>query len=472
MKFLCLYFLVGVVFISHSQVKIADIPVNFGKVKQAFTVEDEKTGNFALFLEDGDRVYGILYNSIFEEIGRVSAPDLSSKFKSVLGYQIDGKNISLLMNTLNGRSYGVVKFDFESRKGSSRELEFKIRGENLIDAVRYQNNVYLLTIPNFSSQINVYSFENIDNPVLTELKFGEDAFIDRREKALRLYDLVENSEIGRVEIGIPNTLELTSKELKLYQDGKHIILTADKFNEFSYVVSIDLETFQKKVKRIAKPEFEGFKMGIHSNSFWHEGNLYQIAANRDFLKLQQVDLSSENVIKKYELKDDDELFFKNTPIILEGGDFQAYRELEKTKQFLRKMSEGHIGISVYEENNILQISIGATSPKENGYMMLGGALGGIAGTLIVASINSIAYGYADYTNTKSVRITGLFDENLTHLIGDIPPNPFDKLKSIPSDKPGQTDKFVIQAETVFKLNGHYIRGFYNTRDKVYSLYRF
>ena len=104
MKFLCLYFLVGVVFISHSQVKIADIPVNFGKVKQAFTVEDEKTGNFALFLEDGDRVYGILYNSIFEEIGRVSAPDLSSKFKSVLGYQIDGKNISLLMNTQNGSS--------------------------------------------------------------------------------------------------------------------------------------------------------------------------------------------------------------------------------------------------------------------------------------------------------------------------------------------------------------------------------
>lgn len=473
MYFLRTFFLLGIIFSVHSQVKVADIKGDFGEIKQAFNAQDNATGNFAIFLEDNNWVYAILYNRQFQEIGRVSAPDLSSKFKSVLGYQIDNKKFSLLMNTRNGRSYGVVQFDFETGKGVSKELDFKIRGESLIDAVSYQNEVYLLTIPNFSSQVNIYNFKDMSTPILTKLKFGENDFLDRRERSTRIYDVVEKSEISTVDIKVPNPLEITSKEFKLYQDGKKIILTADKFSEFTYVITIDLETFEKNVKRISKPEFEGFKMGIHSNSFWHNGKLFQIAANLDYLKFQLVDIETQKIIKKYELTDEDELFFKNTPIILEGGDFQAYRELEKTKQFLRKIAEGDVGLSVYKENSEFQITMGATSPKENGYLIVGGAIGGIAGTLIVASINSISNSYSAYGNTKSVRITGLFDENMDHLEGNIPANPFDNLKTVYSDKPqSQSEKFTIQAETVFKLGESYIRGFYNNKEEIYSLYKF
>ncbi len=465
MKFLPLYFLFGVVFTMQSQIKITDIHGNFGKVKQSFNVEDSKTGNFAIFLEGNDQVFGILYNKNFEEIGRLSAPDLSSKFKSILGYQIEGKNISLLMNTLNGRSYGLIRFDFETETGTSQELDFKIKGEKVLDAVNYNNNVYLLTLPTFSSQLNFYSFKNMLKPTLTEVAFDKADFLDRKDRSRRLYDILKDSEISSVEVGEPNSLELTSKKIKLYQNGKNLILTSDDAIEFTYVINIDLQTFEKNVRRFEKPTIDGFKMALRTNSFVDDGKLFQLIANSDILKFRIYDLTSEEIIKEYSLTDDDELYLKNTPIVQEGGDFKAYRELETTNQFLRKTVAGDIGLSVYKSEGTYQITMGSTAEKENGYVIMGGALGGMVGAIVVSSINQLTTSYSLYKNTKSVKITGLFNEDLNHVEGEVPENPFDTIKTS-LEKIGGT-----QAETIFKVEDQYVFGYFAKKVEIYSLYK-
>ncbi len=465
MKLVQLFILLGCVFAMQSQVKVTDIRGNFGKVKQSFNVEDVATGNFAVFLEGNDRVYGILYNSDFEELSRISALDLSSKFKSILGYQIEGKEVSLLMSTLNGKSYGMVQFDFETGYGTSKELDFKLKGEKVIDAVTYNNTVYLLTLPNFSSQLNFYSFKNMLKPTVIEVKFADEAFLDRKERSRRLYDILKDSEISSVEIGEPNSLEVTSKEIKLYQNGRNLIITSDDAIEFTYVINIDLQTFEKQVRRFEKPTIDGFKMGLRTNSFVNDGKLFQLIANSDILKFRVFSLISNEILKEYTLTDDEELYLKNTPIVQEGGEFKAYRELETTNQFLRKTVAGDIGISVYKTDGKYQITMGSTAEKENGYVIMGGALGGMVGAVLVSSINQLTTSYSLYKNTKSVKITGLFNENLNHVEGDVPLNPFDVIKAS-LDKIDGT-----QAETIFKVGDDYVFGFFAKKVDVYSLYK-
>lgn len=467
MRFLQLCIILGVCFSMHSQTNIARITGNFENVKQSFNISDSATGNFAIFIEDSSSLFGFLFDPDYKIIGRVIAPDLSSKFESIVGYQINGKEITLLMNTSNGRSYGVVSFNFETGFGTSKELEFKIRGEKFIEAVNYQNTIYLLTIPKLSSQINIYSFNDIENPSLTEVLFEENDFLDRKNRPTRIYDIIYKSEISQVEPNVPNSLEITSREFKIYRDKNIVTLTSDKYSEFTYVVTLDLLTKERvSVKRIEKQTIDGFKMGIRTNSFMQDGKLFQLVANTDALKFQVVDLVSEEIMKAYSLTDEDELFFKNSPITLQGGEFQAYRELKRTNQFLRKISTGDIGISIYKPQNNYQITMGSTAEKENGYVILGGALGGLAGSIIAASINQLSTSYALYKNTKSVKITGLFAEDLTHVSGEIPKNTFDLLKEIIQDEKG------ITAETLFKIDDAFIWGHYNKKEKAYLLLKF
>lgn len=465
MRLILILFLFGSTFYGEAQELVTQIKGSFGKVNNSFNIEDAETGNFAVFLEGDGRLFGVLYNKEFTELGRLVAPELSSKFSLIVGYQIEGMKVSLLMNTTNGRSYGLAQFDFQTGMGSSKELDFKVRGERVLDAVNYKNTAYLLTLPSSSSQINVYSFKNITEPVLTEVKFPEEAFLGRKDRSRKLHDIVKESAFSAVEIGAPNSLEVASKKFKMYQNGKNLTLTSDDANEFTYIINIDLETFENSVNRLEKPTIDGFKMGLRTNSFIDNGKIFQLVANSDILKLRVYNLSSEEIIKEYSLTDEDELFIKNTPIVFEGGEFKAYRELETTNQFLRKISTGDIGLSIFEDNGIYQITMGSTAEKENGYVILGAAMGGLVGALVVSSINRLTTSYSLYKNTKSVKITGLFNADLNHVDGDVPQNPFDAIKTFLEDNNSQ-------AETIFKLNDGYICGFYNKKEKVYSLYKF
>lgn len=449
---------------ANAQEKITNIKGSFGKLNHSFNVVDAETGNFAIFLEGNNRLIGILFNKDFVELGRLDTPDLSSKFRSVIGYQFENKKISLLINTLNGRNYGWAQFDFQTGMGSSRELDFKIKGERVIDAVNYNNTVYLFTLPTSSSQINIYNFKDMEQPVLTALKFEEEAFLDRRERPQKLTDLVKESKYATVEVDAPNSLEVASAKFKFFQEDNIVILTADGANEFTYVININLETFEKSVSRIEKPTTDGFRMGLRTNSFIYSNKLFQIVSNTNIFKLRVVDLASNEILKEYSLTDDEELFIKNTPIVQEGGDLDSYRELETTNQFLRKSATGDIGLAVYKVNGIYQITMGSTAEKANPYLMIGG-LGGIVGVIVVSSINQLTASYANYNNTKSVKFTGLFNEKLDHIQGDVPKNPFDTLKTFLEENEGQ-------AETVFKMDDFFICGFYNNKEEVYSLYKF
>ena len=435
-------------------------------IRQSFNVVDQKSGNFAVFLEGSNSVLGFLYNENKKEIGRIESTDLPNKYQELIGYLIDGKTIILFMNTKNGRSYGVLKFDFENNISTVEELDFKLKKEGYLESLSIDNTFYLFSRPNHSNQINIYEFNSDLTSTLHEIKFKKDEFLDRRDKPIHLYEIL--SDPIKIENKTPNSIETTSKNVKLYNHGKKVSITSDRYKEYTYLINIDLENYNYSSERIFKPPFEDSYFGLRTNSFLFENNLFQIISSSDQLNIQITDIDTKETIKKYSVKKKEPISFKNSLIIQEGGGLDKYRELDKTSQFLRKISQAHAGISVLKQDGVFQITYGSAIEKTNagGYVIIGATVGGIGGAIVMASINSITTSYYGYTNTKSVRVTGLFDKNFNHIEGEVPLNIFDRIKLYAENIKG------LQAETIISLEDSYLFGYYNKKEKVYKLVKF
>nr|BFF39220.1 hypothetical protein BACY1_10250 [Tenacibaculum mesophilum] len=185
-----------------------------------------------------------------------------------------------------------------------------------------------------------------------------------------------------------------------------------------------------------------------------------------------LDLATGNFIKEYAASKDEEILFKNSPIIQKGGFYNGYRELEKTKKFLRKITTGKIGVSVIKNKNSYLFTIGGYVEQRSAAPMMMAGFGGIGGP--IASLGSVnvnlffnptMFAYNSFTNTKSTQIECLFDTGFEHIKDTkIPRNIFDKIKSTPR-------KSDI-AYTIFKYKDFYIRSDYTPSDKTYHLRKF
>ena len=458
-------FIVFVSFSSKSQEEIINRYTS-DLIRQSFNVVDQKTGNFAVFFESYETVYGFLFDENKREIGRIESSDLPKKYKELIGYIIEGKTIILFMNTRNGRSYGVLKFDFENNTSSVEELDFKLKKEDYLEAFSINNIFYLFSRPNNSNQINIYKFKSDLSSKLHEIKFKENEFLDKRGESISLHEILSSTE--KIENNTPVALEISSEYTKIYNDKNKIYFTSDWFKNYTYLISIDLDSFNYKSERIFKPSIDDSYMGLRTNSFLFENHLFQIIASSKQLNIQVTDIETKEVIQKYSVNKDEPIPFKNSLIIQEGGSFDNYRELDKTSQFLRKMSQAHAGISVLKQDGVYQITYGSVlqMPSGGDYIIVGAIVGGVSGAIIMGSLNTITTSYYGYTNSKSVRITGLFDDNFNHIEGEVPLNIFDKIKLYTNNIKG------IQAETIISLENSYLFGYYNKRKNVYRLVKF
>lgn len=459
------------ILIAFSQEEVLKVHKNHGKVKQSFNVVDEENGDYYLILEDSDAVHAYHYEASHRLVGYAKSEDLSSKFKEVIGHQITEDRLNIFMNTENNRSYGVLTFDFKEKLGFSQEIDFKITRENFISALSIKNHLYILTSVPRKSRLNIYKFNPDLSHKKTEIEFPENTFLDRKERAIGFDEFVSYSssegikrETPLVESTIPNSLLTTSTLSKLYVRGNNIILTSDSYREFTQLLALDLTSKSYTVNRIPKPQFEGSSLGIETNSFLDNENIYQLCANREWLSFTIKNIESQEIINSFEITRDDPITFKNTPIIVRGGDFDDYRELEKTTKFLRKITAARVGISVLKNTDGYEITLGsAITTNPNDAVIIGAMLGGIGGAIIVASLNSVSGAYGAYKNAKTVQVTGVFDENFKHLEGDVSPNIFDQIEHFSEENPR------IGAETVLKIGGAIHFGYYDKEDEHFHL---
>lgn len=466
-KIVTLLVIITICHVSFSQEKIGlfknDLAKNSSAIKDVVPIVNQKNDEISLFFIDTKNVYGYLLDTNFNVIDKLSAEDKNKKYKLVIGSSIsDSNDYRIFLSDNKNKSFATVNLSYNAKEATIKEFTLKSSKEEFIQTINHNNQFYLLSVLKGTSLLGLYTFDDDGNPKLHGLDFNRDKFFDIDGQEETLYDLFNSEfskpeDITKIDKDNPNSIEVTSAFTKLYVRGNKVTITFDENKDFTQVISFDLLTFEKEVKKFPKP-LESIKANKKkSNSFIYGKNIFMLSASDQIAIFNINDFDSGAFIKEYIAEEEDSISFKNSPIIQDGGMYDRYREMEKTKKFLRKITAAEVGISIYKNDNIYQITLGGRLEikASGGGMMMPGMPG-----ITMASFGAVStyfnpsfFAYNAYAHSKSTFIECLFDENFEHINGEPKENVFDKIKEF--KEPAST---VQSAHTLFKYKDYFVVG--------------
>lgn len=348
-------------------------------------------------------------------------------------------------------------------------MEFD-ENEIFLQSISYKNTFFLITIIKYSSVINVYKINKfkIEKNIID---LSDKQFLGKK-KVLKLYyamlkDMIINLE--KIEGHSPNAIEKVSEVSKLYLTNDGILISLDKSKSYTQIIYINLNDCKATIKNLKKPYLFD-QQNLKTNSFILKNNIYHFSSNSKEMVFSIKNINTNGIYKEYRITKDDTINFKNSPIIQEGGMYDNYRELDETKKFLRKISQGQIGISIHQQDDNYQITLGGFKIIKGGGMPMPG-FGGIPIANVGAAtvfINPTMLAYNSYAGSRSTYFNCLFDKDFNHSNAEIKENIFDKISKF-NDKYEQ----VINAETIFRYKDFLIMGTATKQPNVeYRLLKF
>lgn len=449
-----------------------EISLNQAATNEPFSIVDLENNSHLFFITNAvitHLKYDSDYNLVLEKkYSRPPAP-----FKEIVGYSIGEENSMHLYFSNKKIDKFYLKTLLPDGTTKNEEFEFKIKKEYFVQFLNHQNKFYVLTTPKGSSSINLYNFYG-NSFTITSYDLSNERFYGIDNKSIQLSSLLFDKTIEIIEGAIPSAIEITSKPFKIYPKENEFILTLDHRDSATRVIRLNFRNGTHNVSHytISTLNFQNLNY-LKSNSFLFRNRVYQLISSRDRLVFTIKDGVTKKVLQEYTVqKDDEEITFKNSPIFQDGSMYSSgIRELNKTKQFLRKITNSNIGIAAFEKEGLIHLHLGGIREMNSGGapMMMPG-FGGIpiaSAGVFTFSLNPTFYAFNSYQQTQSIYIKCLFDaNNFEHLPGPVLPNTFDEITKY-------TDGLErVGLETVFKMNDFFIYGYYNKKNKLYRLLRF
>jgi hypothetical protein len=450
--------------------------VDFSKfyVDSPFSLVDNNE-QLHLFFMSKSKATHLIYDEKYQLKTANNYNQPPSPFKDLLGYSLNGSSaINLYFSNPKSNRF-LVRFIEEGEITIEKEFDFKIKKELFIKAINHQNNFYILTAVKATSILKLYKFDG-DQYNIQTYDFSQKRFLDYKNEPIELSKLLkEVSVVPIVEEEVPSAIDITSKIVKIYPKKDHLILTFDHRDSGTRIMRLNLSNGESDFSyhSVATNLFTKASYNLSSNSFLYRNRIYQLIADRYLLVFTIKNLADGELIKEYSFNEDDiDIPIANSPIYQDGSLYSGkVRELDKTKQFLRKTSKSAVGVFAYEKEGLLQVQLGGVSEiNTGGGGAVFGAFGGIpiatAGALTV-TFNPAFFAYDSFSKTRSVFIKCLFDINtLEHLPGPTENTVFDNV----ADYADTLER--IDLETVFRRDDYFIYGYYHKKNKTYSLLSF
>ena len=477
-KFYFLFVIVLLSFLVRGQ-QIYNIPNNLKQsnrsVKEAFTITNEETKNLTLFIDDNKTFNAYVYDKDMQRLDELSSEGLPNRYDKILGYIQKKNKTYLFLKHRNNKEFGAIVYDFESKTTKEIQFDLKFEDEYYLEGLSKNNKFYIISIEEKSSILNIYEFGDVSyNKHTVSLDYS---FRIERNKPQSLHEMLSISkglgfvvELETIDNTLPVSIQMASSINKFYETANGFDLTLDKSIYETYVVSLNLNNYSYEIHRFEKPKYSSTET-FHGNSFLLDSHLYQLVANSNELYFEVKNRDTKEIVKSIFLSKDQDIKFKNTPIIQdkEGDIYAPHRELEKTSKFLRKIDNENIGISVYNVGFGYHIIMGSYNEIKHGGapMMMG--MQGLPGMNFPLGngFGITASSFFSYSIGKSVRIECLFDNQFRHLDGKPRKNIFDKIKDY-----AEVLRDNETAETVFKWNNEVYYGYYYSGTESYRLIKF
>ncbi|WP_223034584.1 hypothetical protein [Hanstruepera marina] len=438
------------------------------KIKEVIPIVNEEENNLALFFKTKKGLEAYLYNDKQELVNHISIDKLPSKSDVVIGNAYHGMNYQIFFSNNSESQFSVVSLNFKTGEYQiTEDLGLEIKGEKFIKYVNHQNTLYLLTLEHLSSVLKLYTFKMDGSVKTSRFDLSNEIFVNDNGLEYDLSTLlynnnVSNNEFMYVQSGVPTSLEVASSITKAYYQNNHLIITNNLYDKFTYNIDIDITNDSYSLSKIENTHFVKERNSAISNSFVIDSFILNTYAHSDNVFLDIYKNGGSELLKTFVINKDEEITFKNSPIIIQNGNPNNLRETEKTSKFIKNVSRSLIGVSAYKINDSFILTLGSVSPKsDGGFIFVGAVIGGLVGAAIFAAFYS-------YSQTQSTRINCLFDENFNHVSGDILLNGFDKINHFIINNKLK----YLKHQTVFKFKDQYIWGSYNKTAGFYRLYSF
>lgn len=448
---------------------------NAKRPSQLFSTYIQENDSFLVFVEDKKQLHAYEFDSNGQEkAAGFSFPNIAKKYPNIAGYTLINNRYYLYLSNPSKKKWAVATLDFAQKTFDFTETTLEITGDRVLESLTYDNKHYIFTIARDTSILQVYEL-NHKGEVFTDLYSFENIDFGNGKASISNLDRLVHSNFSRkasvIDRNAPLSLESSKNRLKVYQNDNEITLTIDSSNQATYFLEFNLATKTSSSRILDKTSLEKEIYKTKSNSFLYDDKLFVIKCSSQAMDFSIYHANTLEKLKSYSVNKDEPIHFRNTPIVQDGGSLDSHRELEKTTQFLRKVSSSNPSIAVFSTNDQYVITLGSTKEVSTGgpaIIAMGGGLGGaVVSGLVSGLANATLYQYNAYSRTLSTHFKVVLNTNFEHVNGaQIPLNSFDDIQEFTQETPPS----VLQ--TVCKVSNSYVWGALNRKNNKINFFTF
>lgn len=461
------FFLTGFISLSAcAQDKLFEEPIGWrGKDIELHTIADRDKNRNCLFLCKADSIRVFVLDSKQVVIQHFYINRLTDE--QLLGGFIKGDTIYAFFQASAGISdLHVWTLNIAEGIGDDYTVPFAMRHERSVEHINCGDHFLYFAVSKKASQFAIYDFHAGNRCDTLRYQFPDGVW-----KVLTRYSGCFGRDMNVVEINpdeqmnpdmghVPNKLYWMRDTLFLlmnnnYERGVTAVFSFDIANR-----KVDLRKIVHNNAATIEPPLEEYV----DNSMLLDDRLYFVSAEGKKLNVQIRDFNSGKLLKGYTTGRDEDIDFKNTPIVQEGSFYNpGKRELAKTRQLIRKMVSGSaVLIASREDSGRVGLTIGAwqeMNTSGGGGMWMGGGVPGVPMTFVATA------GYFRGSVVRSSRFKALLDSvTLQHVPGEITTDLGERIEqytkgiSIPE-----------AGEALFRNGGRYVYAYYDRDDHKIKL---
>ncbi|WP_298349387.1 hypothetical protein [uncultured Dokdonia sp.] len=439
-----------------------------GKLKESMTVVNKEDGSFVLFLLGSRSTEAILYDKDYKKVSTIKGDKVLKKDVAVMGYTISNNQYQLISKGFDTGSLTSTVFDFENHKVTTKTLDLNLKKQTFIEFFNLGDKMYLLTLDKNSSNLIHYSIDDQGVATRNEIVI-ENTFYSSKGFEMNLKKILRNKYTSKVLPDDKTTMKQAAELLKFYLiNDNHLVFTVDYSNTVVNIFDISLKTFEVREQTFFRPRPKIQEYGWKANSFLKDHYLFQIVSSKKEMIVTVTNRRDSMLVKQFGVEKDDKMDFTNSSIIL--AKTEDDKLIEKTSQFLRKISSDRNGIAVSSVNGNYQITLGGKQLMNGGG---GVAMMNPAAGIPIASVGAFTFAFNPsflMMDTNSVThytsVECVFDKSFNHL----PDVEASSLMLKRRDFLSPDIKNV--AETFFNIEDDYFLGMYYKEADMYVIRKF
>lgn len=392
--------------ISSRQVTLEN-PTRNGQLQ---TFYNEQTNEFFVACGDQKVVTVYKYNrALFFKDSLIANVQELKEFPRFIGSGFDQNgNPNLYYSDAELNQFSLLQFDFQNKRTVQQKINLSFVNAELLGIFPANNALFLLsTQSDFGDENRLFIHQITDDQVkrtVVELESVE--LTDQKGKIITVKELLENHPIefidSRYVVGLPSA----ASKFKAYVDQNLLVLTLDHNATATQIISVDLTNGSILTDKILQPDLED---SGRSNSFYLDGNIYQIKLSDTEFILKSTSLLTKTVNQIYSAKDLDKITFSNSTLSMQVGN-KPIREFKNTKKFLQKAAKATPAITVYQTPDHLLVTSGATRQVASSEDVALGLLSvGVGLTIGDADLPAM-----ERSTIQSFYFESLFDKSFNH----------------------------------------------------------